>query len=99
MASCQGRRNLADHKVSFEAARLALDEPNALDEFLPDDSGYEDRFRKLVLGGVGLLVVIYTEREGGRRTAPSARHRQLKMPSITSIGVRIATTPLNKVLE
>lgn len=57
-------RNLADHKVSFEAARLAFDDPNALDEFLPDDSGYEDRFRKLVLGGVGLLVVIDTEREG-----------------------------------
>ena len=60
--------NLKDHRVSFDAARLAFDDPNAIDDFLPDDSDDEDRYKRLCLGGGGLLAVIYTERDQPART-------------------------------
>ena len=56
--------NLRNHGVSFEAARLAFDEPNSVDIHLPDDGDGEVRWKQLCLGLVGVLVVIYTEREG-----------------------------------
>lgn len=57
--------NLRDHKVAFEDARQAFDDPNGVDSHLPDDSEGEERWRRLCIGNRGgLLVVIYTEREG-----------------------------------
>ena len=65
-------RNLHDHKVSFEEARLAFDDPLAIDEYLADDSNAEGRHKRLCLGKGRLLVVIYTERESDDEVA---RHR------------------------
>ena len=55
--------NLIDHRVSFVDARAAFDDPAAVDDFLPNDSLDEARYKRLCLGNRGLLVVIYTERE------------------------------------
>jgi uncharacterized protein len=57
--------NLRDHKVSFEDARLAFDDPRASDEFLVDDSDIEERRKLVGQAHHGLIVVVYTEREGG----------------------------------
>ena len=56
--------NLRDHKVSFGDARLAFNDPNSIDLYLPDDSDWEERWKRLCVGSGHLLAVIYTEREG-----------------------------------
>lgn len=56
--------NLRDHKVSFELARLAFDDSRARDEFLADDSHFEERRKLCGLARDSLIVVVYTEREG-----------------------------------
>ena len=64
--------NLADHKISFEEARLAFDDPFAIDE--PDLSEDYDEDRYVLTGVVAarILVVTYTER-GDRTRIISAR--------------------------
>ena len=52
-----------DMDKAVKAARAAFDDPTAVDDYLPDDSDEEARYRRLCLGSGGLLVVIYTERE------------------------------------
>ena len=59
--------NLRKHKVSFSEARSIFDDPRALEEPLHDDSTDEERVKRIGLGAVGLLAVIYTERVGGDR--------------------------------
>jgi len=56
--------NLREHKVSFEVARLAFDDPLALDDMLVEDSDDEDRSKWVGLANGRLLVVIYTDRTG-----------------------------------
>ena len=60
-------RNLRDHKISFVDARLAFDDPRAVDLFQSDDSEGEERRKLVGLAGDRLLAVIYTEREGDDR--------------------------------
>ena len=62
--------NFAKHRVTFEAARVAFDDPNALDE----SDEYDDELRYILIGSSHgrLLSVAYTER-GHRRRIISAR--------------------------
>jgi uncharacterized DUF497 family protein len=58
----KARGNWKEHKVSFEDARAAFEDPYAFDE--PDDrEDYgEERFNLTGMAGSRLLVVTYTER-------------------------------------
>ncbi|WP_237479032.1 BrnT family toxin [Lichenibacterium dinghuense] len=60
-------RNLALHGVSFEAARLAFQDPFALD-WRDDRADYgEERFITLASVDKRILCVVYTERGGATR--------------------------------
>ena len=54
--------NLKRHKVSFDQARAAFDDPDAIERDDPDP----DEVRVKLIGRAGrqLLVIVYTEREG-----------------------------------
>jgi uncharacterized DUF497 family protein len=65
-------QNLADHGVSFEAARLAFDDPFADERKDPRQNYGEDRFILLGMVQERLLVVAFTMR-GERRRMISAR--------------------------
>jgi uncharacterized protein len=67
----KAKRNDREHGVTFEIARLAFDDPNAIDRLDLDESG-EDR--ELITGLVGdvLLTVCFVER-GHRKRIISAR--------------------------
>ena len=62
----KNRSNLAKHKVSFEAATLAFEDPRAIDLLDRVDDG-EQRWHTLGLAaGLALLLVVHTYRaEGG----------------------------------
>lgn len=56
--------NWRKHRVSFDQARLAFDDPNAIDE--PDDDPDEERWQLTGLASTCLLFVVHTTR--GKRT-------------------------------
>ena len=59
----KARTNLADHKVSFESARLVFEDVGAVDE-LDDREDYgELRSNRTGLAQGRLITVTYTERE------------------------------------
>lgn len=59
----KSRRNLANHKVSFEAAKLVFDDPRALSQIERVEDG-EERWQTLGLaGGMVVLLVAHTYRE------------------------------------
>ncbi len=61
----KSRRNLAKHKVSFETARLAFDDPNAVSRLERVEDG-EERWQTLgLVGGIVILFVAHTYREEG----------------------------------
>lgn len=63
----EATRNLALHGVSFEAARLAFQDPFALD-WRDDRAGYgEERFITLASVERRIVCVVYTERGGAIR--------------------------------
>jgi len=55
----KARANLAKHGVSFEQARLAFDDPLAIEEV--DPHPHEDRVRLIGLADGTVLFVVYTE--------------------------------------
>ena len=67
----KAKQNLREHYVSFELARLAFDDPHAIDRLDLDETD-EDRFLLTGLVGDILLTVCFTER-GKRRRIISAR--------------------------
>lgn len=63
-------RNFRKHKVTFEQARTAFDDPDSVDRDDPDPD--EDRVIRLCKYGDGVLVVVWTDR-GDRVRIISAR--------------------------
>ena len=64
--------NLREHRVAFADATTAFDDDRAIVEDDPDPD--EERFKITGLTSAGrLVVVIYTERSGGRIRIISAR--------------------------
>lgn len=57
----KARKNLAKHKISFEAGCLVFDDPDVIDE--RDDDPDEERYRATGLVSGKLVTVYYTERE------------------------------------
>lgn len=55
------RTNIAKHKVSFETAILALDDPLSL--MYDDPYPFEQRFRTIGMAGNILLLVVHTSPE------------------------------------
>jgi uncharacterized DUF497 family protein len=55
--------NEAQHGVSFNEARGVFSDPNAIKIYDEDHSTSEDRFIIIGLSAVGLLTVVYTERQ------------------------------------
>ena len=66
----KARTNLVDHKISFEFARLAFDDPAGIDE--PDDDPDEDRWKHTGMADQRIVTVAYVER-GDRIHIISAR--------------------------
>ena len=63
-SDAKARANVAEHKVTFETARLVFDDPRSLEE-IDDRFDYgEDRFNITGMAGGRLLTVTYTERSG-----------------------------------
>jgi uncharacterized protein len=59
----KNRRNLAKHRISFDAARLVFDDPHALSQ-LDRIEGAEERWQTIGLaGGIAVLLVVHTSRE------------------------------------
>ncbi len=56
--------NFHKHRVTFQQAREAFDDPNGFEEF--DDDPDEERWRRIGKTAAGIVVVIHTER--GKRT-------------------------------
>ena len=65
-------RNLWDHRVSFEAAKRAFDDPFAIDEIDDKEDYGEERSNILGMAEGRLLFVSYTER-GSKIRLISAR--------------------------
>ena len=63
-------RNVRDHGVKFEEARVAFDDPDATHEDDPDPD--EERFIRLCRLGMDVIVVVWTQR-GDRIRIISAR--------------------------
>ncbi len=57
----KNRRNLKDHKISFEIAKLAFDDPNHLTKFDRCKDG-EERWHTLGYIGPVLIIVVHTYR-------------------------------------
>jgi uncharacterized DUF497 family protein len=71
-SDAKARANLIDHKVSFDVAKLAFDDPRSLEE-IDDRFDYgEDRFNVIGMDKGELLTVTYTQR-GDRVRIISAR--------------------------
>jgi hypothetical protein len=79
----KNRRNLKNHKISFDSAKSVFDDPHALSESERDVDG-EDRWQTVgVISGSVIVVVAYTYREEGdeeviriisaRKASPSER--------------------------
>ena len=69
--------NWLKHGVTFEAARIAFDDPYAIDEM--DTDSDEERWRRICRAPSGLLVVIHTERHHRNRIISARkanRHEQ-----------------------
>jgi uncharacterized protein len=59
----KNRRNLAKHRISFDAARLVFDDPHALSQLDRVDAG-EERWQTIGLaGGIAVLLVAHISRE------------------------------------
>lgn len=63
--------NRRKHGVAFEAARDAFHDPNALDE--PDEDPDEERWLRTAATSIGLLRIVYTERNGRVRIISARR--------------------------
>jgi len=74
-------RNVAKHRVSFEEAASAFDDPLYLDFFDPEHSEDECRYLRVGLSQLGrLLVIAYTERsESVRLISARKATRQERM--------------------
>jgi hypothetical protein len=75
----KARKNLGKHKVSFELAERALDDPSCIS--VPDPYPNEERWRTLgspSLDGILILYVVHTwpEDEAGAGRIISARRAQ-----------------------
>ena len=70
--------NRAKHGVSFEQAITAWDDPEFLDIYDGLHSQSEDRFIRIGLSDIGILVVIYTERKESLYRIISARKTSRK---------------------
>jgi len=79
----KNRRNQKKHKISFDAAKLVFDDPQALSDLEREMEG-EDRWQTVgVIGGSVIVVVAYTYREeaddeviriiSARKASPSER--------------------------
>ena len=66
----KAERNLREHDVSFDIARVAFSDPGFIDEDDPDPD--EDRYKRICMRADALYVVVYTER-GSRTRIISAR--------------------------
>jgi uncharacterized DUF497 family protein len=66
----KAKRNFRDHRVTFEQARAAFNDPDSIDEDDPEPD--EKRFSRLCRLGQQVFVVIWTER-GDRIRIISAR--------------------------
>lgn len=70
--------NWQRHKVSFEEAREAFFDPQAVDDFDPDHSDEETRYNLIGLSSRRLLFVVYTEPARGIVRLISARKAEKK---------------------
>ncbi len=73
----KARRNVRDHGVTFEQAKLAFDDPDSIDRLDPDPD--EERYKRLCRLDDCVLVVIWTSR--GKRiriisARPANKHEQ-----------------------
>ena len=60
----KARANLRKHKISFEDARLAFDDPFGIDT-LDDREDYgEERINRTALLGIRLITATFSERNG-----------------------------------
>jgi uncharacterized protein len=66
--------NSRKHRVTFDQAREAFDDPNAVEE--PDDDPTEERWKRTVMSATCILIVIYTQR--GVRTRIITARRATK---------------------
>ncbi len=67
----KARKNLANHKVSFDSATAVFHDPNAIVEI--DNEPSEERWRTIGLDANRVLVVIWTERKSNVTRIISAR--------------------------
>ena len=56
--------NKREHGVTFEQAITVWDDPGALEDYDVAHSHVEDRFTRIGLSDIGILVVVFTERRG-----------------------------------
>jgi uncharacterized protein len=70
-------RNVRDHGISFEVARLAFDDPNCINQEDPDPD--EERFSRLCRLDHRVFVVVWTLRSKRVRiisARPANKHEQ-----------------------
>lgn len=72
----KARANLAKHQLNFHVAKLAFDDPGAVDE--PDETmDYrEDRYQLIGMALGRLVVVIYTQRNSRVRIISARKANQ-----------------------
>jgi uncharacterized protein len=70
----KGASNERKHDVSFDAARIAFDDPRAVD--LDDPDPDEERYKRLCQVDDRLIAVCYTERSGRIRVISARRVNQ-----------------------
>ena len=74
--------NLVKHGISFELASTVFDDPGALEGYDIAHSEAEDRFIRIGMSDIGVLIVVFTERRGSVLriiTARRANHQEEKL--------------------
>jgi uncharacterized protein len=80
----KARRNLAKHKVSFEVARTAFADMNAMEEFDHEHSDDEDRWLRTAMTSGGVVVVSYVMRENRLRLISARKANQHEQQTYVS---------------
>jgi len=60
----KARKNVIKHGVSFEQAITVFDDPDSLESYDAAHSRTEDRFTRIGMSDIGILVVVFTQRPG-----------------------------------
>lgn len=85
----KANENLANHGISFQIAKLAFEDPAAVDWFEGHKDG-EERYNILGLVHGRLLFVAYTIRNGRKRIISHDRRCDMKGASTTKAKNRMA---------